>query len=475
MVAKRSQDIFVPPHPAVTADSAVFGCDGTELQMLPISRGPRAGRRSIIVLFFLLPWMVYSCVHGPGNLNRFVDQPQDSVRFNLDAYMMPASGLEIGSPVKRGDTLYFLFTEKKKWTHTGFFSRMVIACHPDSHQYERIPTPLCDEIEKIFLRNDSLFLQVYGSSEIKYYSLASDGNTWLPVEFNSGPVDSRYDRLPQEELLVARFSDPFGMAFPAASDTLYVGCFQAKGQFYCMLKTPSSTLLSRLHGSQLIPVHAFPRYDRVETMRCSSGAQDETLLVLAKAGEGVYDLMEIGPKGNTMIRLNGKRGLETQANDGFEPLMTWLMNHWGRFTFSEALALEESLGGKVAALNVERKYNTIPPEERFEPGIRYHLDCIARQTDHLTMTSTYWVSDVDGSIPAVFLEWDESVPSILWEDGPNEKGEELSRMLTRLLGDEGSRSVSATDITFQTWETDGMTVSLHYQNIIDGNCRLVIY
>lgn len=91
------------------------------------------------------------------------------------------------------------------------------------------------------------------------------------------------------------------------------------------------------------------------------------------------------------------------------------------------------------------------------------------------MTSTYWVSDVDGSIPAVFLEWDESVPSILWEDGPNEKGEELSRMLTRLLGNEGSRSVSATDVTFQTWETDGMTVSLHYQNIIDGNCRLVIY
>ena len=168
---------------------------------------------------------------------------------------------------------------------------------------------------------------------------------------------------------------------------------QAKGQFYCMLKTPSSTLLSRLHGSQLIPVHAFPRYDRVETMRYPSGAQDETLLVLAKAGEGVYDLMEIGPKGNTMIR----------------------------------------------------------------------------------MTSTYWVSDVDGSIPAVFLEWDESVPSILWEDGPNEKGEELSRMLTRLLGNEGSRSVSATDVTFQTWETDGMPLSLSYQNIIDGNCRLVIY
>ena len=29
--------------------------------------------------------------------------------------------------------------------------------------------------------------------------------------------------------------------------------------------------------------------------------------------------------------------------------------------------------------------------------------------------------------------------------------------------------------SIRVWETDGMTLSLSYQNIIDGNCRLVIY
>ena len=515
-----------------------------------------------ISLFFCFAWVSLSCGHGQGTLKVFIDEPHDSIVFDLTEYAMPASDIELADVVKANDRYYCLFVEKSR-THWEHRPDILMCYSSNKREPYQIPLPESGrEPMGIFQRRDTLFLQIgYDGFEQKYYFLNKKDNTWKPFAASSSFIDNKYDdkdwavryvehgefgdamwfidkaspneyafvglsgkvhRIDTTFYIVGRtrvfeLMDPsigfqcdsttvysnardavllahlffeadyslpvsispvvkydneddpdfIGVSDYAAADTLILGSFQADGRLHCLMDTPSSTVLARWDGYQMSVLHEFPKYVR---LFCHTYA--DALLALGKSGEGRYDLYEIGKAGNTLLRLCYKHGLEPVEQDGFEALLSYILEHWGNLYYKDIVEVEKVLGAKESSKNRDSGRNNYPPRDAFAPNETYHIDVLTKKVkDELMMQSEYWISDSDSSIPAAFFEW-ENMGSY-WQPSFDRKAKarEIASIITRLCG--SGTTVAQTDRKqgYTEWSFESLTLRLYSNH----NLRLVLF
>ena len=213
---------------------------------------------------------------------------------------------------------------------------------------------------------------------------------------------------PLYDLSPAYYEYEFEYAMP---DTVILGSFKSADTLYCLLNTPLKTVLTKLDDGHLSTVHAFPKRYEIQDFHTRTDPEDpgeERLVVLASDGEGASLLIEIGRDGNNMLSLQYPHGLVLQENDGFEPLLDWLLTHWGSFTFEDARVEEETLGGKVSMLDLN--LDSFPRLEELRSPEPHHTEVIAKQiADSLFIYSEYRVRKLDSIVTAVCLDW-QAVP-----------------------------------------------------------------
>lgn len=112
--------------------------------------------------------------------------------------------------------------------------------------------------------------------------------------------------------------DCFDVWEEAKVDTIIVGSFVSRNHLHFLRETPSATELIRLDDEGTTLLHAFPRYSKknkyshpyrevaisCHTFPDPNHPGDELLFVVAKRDDYSFDLYEIGPEGNTLIRLD---------------------------------------------------------------------------------------------------------------------------------------------------------------------------
>ena len=143
----------------------------------------------------------------------------------------------------------------------------------------------------------------------------------------------------------------------ANPDTTILGSFKCADTLYCLLNTPTNTVLTKLDEDHLSTIHEFStRYE----VRCchiwmdSEKPDEENLVVLASDGAEASSLIEMGKDGNRIVSIQYPQGLVPQKNDGSEPLLEWLLSNWGSFKFEDAVVEEDVLGGKISGLGLVR-------------------------------------------------------------------------------------------------------------------------
>ena len=122
-------------------------------------------------------WLIVSCARHRQVGHGFVDEPQDSILFDLKDYVLPASEVDLRNVVKCGGYYYFSFYEqtRDKWGGSHCF---LIGASEDDLEARYIPLP---EIIKshscTFVRNDSLILR---SDDDQFYSFDPKKWSWSP-------------------------------------------------------------------------------------------------------------------------------------------------------------------------------------------------------------------------------------------------------------------------------------------------------
>ena len=528
-----------------------------------------------ISLFFCFAWVSLSCGHRQGTPEVFIDEPQDSIVFDLTEYAMPASDIELADVVKANDRYYCLFAEKSR-THWEYRPDILMCYSLNKREPYQIPLPESGrEPMGIFQRGDTLYLRIgYHGFEQKYFFLNQQDDTWTPFSASSSFIDYKYDdkdwavryvehgefgdamwfidkassneyafvglsgkvhridttfyivgrtrvfelmdpsigfqcdsttvypNARNERLLAGRFfkagySQPeslspvvrydnednlkyLGVSDYAEADTLILGSFQADGRLHYLLDVPSSTILARWEGRQMSVLHEFPKYGETDTslkyiwrptnMVCHS--HTDALLALGKRGEGRYDLYEIGRAGNSLHRLCYKHGLEPVEQDGFETMLSFILEHRGNLYYNDVVEVESTLGAKESSKNQDSARNTYPPQDAFAPNDTYHINILTKQVkDELMMQSEYWVSDSDSSIPAAFFEWEDMRGSWQPSFDRNAKSAELESIITRLCGPGTIVAQTNSKQGYKEWTSKSMTLRL-YSN---SNLRLVLF
>ena len=190
-------------------------------------------------------------------------------------------------------------------------------------------------------------------------------------------------------------------------DTVILGSFKCVDTLYCLLNTRKNTILTKLDEGHLSTVHEFPTRYNVQNRqiwRDPENLDEEILVVLASDGTGASSLLEIGQDGNRIISLQYPHGLVPQESDGFKHLLEWLVSHWGSFSFDDAVLEEETLGGKISYLNLDR--DVVPRTEEIRPQGDKHTSVITKQIgDSLFIHSNYQVREKDCIVTALCLEW----------------------------------------------------------------------
>ena len=249
---------------------------------------------------------------------------------------------------------------------------------------------------------------------------------------------------------------------------MILGSFQADGRLHCLLDTPTSTVLARWDGQQMALLHEFPKYS---SLVCHT--YTDALLALGKIEEGRYDLYEIGKEGNSLLRLSYKHGLEPVEQDGFETLLSYILEHWGGLNYNGIVEVEQSLGSKESSTNRKPSSNNYPPQDAFTPNETYHIYVLTKEIkDDYKMDSEYWVSESDSSIPAAFFEWDSMRHS--WGQPSfdrNAKAREIADVITRICG--SGAKVAQTDRKqgYTEWTSDSLTFRLYSKY----DLRLVLF
>lgn len=243
-------------------------------------------------------------------------------------------------------------------------------------------------------------------------------------------------------------------------DTVILGSFKCADTLYCLLNTPRNTVLTKLDEDHLSTVHEFSkRYDVQDRQiwRNPGKPDEEVLVILASDGAGSSSLVEIGKDGNTNTSLQYPHGLVPQESDGLEPLLEWLLSHWGSFTFEDATLKEETLGGKISYLNLD--LDDFPRTEELRSPEAKHTDVIAKQiADSLLAYSEYRVRERDNIVTAVCLIWQNKYynPTFyhtLFND--------LSESFSKRLGPADALYHSYRS-EYRVWKADPFSIRLEY-------------
>ena len=296
----------------------------------------------------------------------------------------------------------------------------------------------------------------------------SRGQTFMPIVQYDDCDPSALIREGMWSDASIEFFSLYGQEFK--SDTLITGSFQSGGRLHCLLETPSATVLARWEDGRMVAVHDFPKFERKSWFSGFIGHAypdpnrhgDETMLILAERGRGSYDLYEMGGDGNTLLQLSYKHGLEAVEQDGFETLLDFLLDNWGKFSFDEAVRVENTVGAKVSCKGWQSKGGSIPPRTVFSPEETYHIDAVTKQIrEDYYMDTDYWIAESDSSIPAVELSWRDA-----YLGGPNfdrdAKAEEIEAAITRRYGP--GKYIPETDqliYDFTEWHSGAQTIRLH--------------
>ncbi len=518
-----------------------------------------------ISLFLCFVGIALSCGYRQGSLEGFKDEPQDSIVFDLEDYVMLASDIELWDVVKVNERYYCLFDERSRNSALWEYRPDILMCYTISKKKPyRIPLPESGRKPMgIFQRGDTLFLEIgHSGFEQKYFFLNQKDNIWKPFTASASFIDYKYDdkdwavryvehgefgdamwfidkasfkeyafvglsgkvhridttfyivgrtrlfelanpsdgfqcdsstvytNARDEVLLASRFFkagyyskaisltpvvkydnednlEYLGVSDYAEVDTLILGSFQADGRLHCLLDTPTSTVLARWDGQQMALLHEFPKYS---SLVCHT--YTDALLALGKIEEGRYDLYEIGKEGNSLLRLSYKHGLEPVEQDGFETLLSYILEHWGGLNYNGIVEVEQSLGSKESSTNRKPSSNTYPPQDAFTPNETYHIDVLTKQVkDVFTMDSEYWVSDSDSSIPAAFFEWENMGSYLKPSFDKKAKSAELESIITRLCGP--GTIITQTDRKqgYTEWSSESLTIRLYSKY----NLRLVLF
>ena len=154
--------------------------------------------------------------------------------------------------------------------------------------------------------------------------------------------------------------------------------------------------------------------------------------------------------------------MEAVEQDGFETLLDFLLDNWGKFSFDEAVRVENTVGAKVSCKGWQSKGGSIPPRTVFSPEETYHIDAVTKQIrEEYYMDTDYWIAESDSSIPAVELSWRDA-----YLGGPNfdrdAKAEEIEAAITRRYGP--GKYIPETDqliYDFTEWHSGAQTIRLH--------------
>ncbi len=191
------------------------------------------------------------------------------------------------------------------------------------------------------------------------------------------------------------------------TDTVILGSFKSSDTLYCLLNTPTNTVLTKLDEDHLSTIHGFSKRYEVQDRHIWTDPEksgEDILVVLASDGAEASSLIEMGKYGNRVVSIQYPQGLVPQKNDGFETLLEWLLSHWGSFKFEDAVVEEKALGGKISMLGL------VPDHFTFAEGLRSmeakQTNVIAKQiADSLFVYSEYRVRERDSIVNAVCLVW----------------------------------------------------------------------
>lgn len=135
-------------------------------------------KRIAIYALMLLVELIVSCGRHRLVVHGFVDEPQDSILFDLKDYVLPASEVDLWNVVKCGGYYYFTFHEQMRGEWGGSHS-LLMGASEDKLQVRYIPLP--DNVKSIsstFVRNDSLIME---SDDGQLFLFDSKKWSWSPL------------------------------------------------------------------------------------------------------------------------------------------------------------------------------------------------------------------------------------------------------------------------------------------------------
>ena len=137
-------------------------------------------KRSIVVCSIIVWTLVHfvSCDRHRQVAHGFVDNPQDSILFDLNDYVLPASEVDLWNVVKCDGYYYFCFHEQMRGKWGGSHS-FLMGASEDKLQARYIPLPEnAKSISSSFVRDGSLIMK---SDEDQLYSFDPNNWSWSPT------------------------------------------------------------------------------------------------------------------------------------------------------------------------------------------------------------------------------------------------------------------------------------------------------
>ena len=149
-------------------------------------------KRSILVYSIIVWTLVHivSCDRHRQVAHGFVNDPQDSILFELNDYVLPASEVDLWNVVKCGGYYYFCFHEQMRDKRGGSHS-FLMGASEDKLQARYIPLPeTVKSISSTFVKNGSLMMK---SDEDQLYSFDPKKWSWSPSAPDKDEEGSLYE------------------------------------------------------------------------------------------------------------------------------------------------------------------------------------------------------------------------------------------------------------------------------------------
>ena len=148
-----------------------------------------------IVYCSIIIWtlvLIASCGRHRLVVHGFVDEPQDSILFDLKDFVLPASEVDLWNVVKCGGYYYFCFSEQKRggWGYSP--QSFLIALSEDKLNTEYVPLP--DGVKAFSftsVRNDTLVIGL--SEDDRYYSFDPKKRDWATYSSYKEHENTLYD------------------------------------------------------------------------------------------------------------------------------------------------------------------------------------------------------------------------------------------------------------------------------------------